>query len=65
LIAGALLGANGDGTKYNAEDALDFGFVDEIITAGKKKPKKMPKADSSISERIKAQRLRIQIERLR
>lgn len=38
-IAAALLGANGDGTKYNAQQALEMGFVDEIITAGQgKKP---------------------------
>lgn len=30
----ALLGANGDGTKYNADDALSMGFIDEIVTAG-------------------------------
>jgi ATP-dependent Clp protease protease subunit len=30
----ALLGANGDGTKYNAQQALDMGFIDEIVTAG-------------------------------
>lgn len=30
----ALLGANGDGTKYNADEALKMGFIDEIVTAG-------------------------------
>lgn len=30
----ALLGANGDGTKYNAQQALEIGFIDEIVTAG-------------------------------
>jgi ATP-dependent protease ClpP protease subunit len=34
VIAAALLGVNGDGTKYNAQQALEFGFVDEIVTAG-------------------------------
>lgn len=33
-IAKALLGANGDGTKYNAAQALEMGFVNEIIEAG-------------------------------
>lgn len=33
-IKAALLGENGDGTKYNADDALKMGFVDEIITPG-------------------------------
>jgi ATP-dependent Clp protease protease subunit len=36
-IAAALLGANGDGTKYNAQQALEIGFVDEIVTAGQNK----------------------------
>ena len=65
LIAQALLGANGDGTKYNAQDALDFGFVDEVITAGKKKQKKQPKAQVSIGNRLKQQRLQFEIEKLR
>lgn len=30
----ALLGANGDGTKYNATQALEMGFIDEIVSAG-------------------------------
>lgn len=33
-MAKALLGANGDGTKYNATQALEMGFIDEIVTAG-------------------------------
>lgn len=40
VMAAALLGANGDGTKYNAKQALEMGFIDEIIEAGSsKKPK--------------------------
>ncbi len=39
-ISAALLGANGDGTKYNATQALEMGFVDEIITAGSEKKSK-------------------------
>lgn len=39
-MAAALLGANGDGTKYNATQALEMGFVDEIITAGSGKKSK-------------------------
>lgn len=35
-IAAALLGAKGDGTKYNATDAKSMGFVDEIIPIGGK-----------------------------
>lgn len=30
-IAAAMLGEHGDGTKYNAEQALAIGFVDEVI----------------------------------
>jgi ATP-dependent Clp protease protease subunit len=46
VIAAALLGANGDGTKYNAQKALEMGFIDEIIEAGSsKKPK--PKNDTA------------------
>lgn len=32
----ALLGANGDGTKYTAEEALAQGFIDEIVPLKKK-----------------------------
>lgn len=46
VMAAALLGANGDGTKYNAQQALEMGFIDEIIEAGSsKKPK--PKNDTA------------------
>jgi ATP-dependent protease ClpP protease subunit len=30
-LAAALLGPNGDGTKYTAAQALEMGFVDEIL----------------------------------
>ncbi len=30
-LAQALLGANGDGTKYTAAEALQMGFIDEIL----------------------------------
>ena len=30
-LAAALLGPNGDGTKYTAAEALEMGFVDEIL----------------------------------
>ena len=36
-IAKVLLGDKGDGTKYTAEQAKAFGFVDEIIPIGKQK----------------------------
>ncbi len=40
VMAAALLGANGDGTKYNAQQALEMGFIDDIVEAGSsKKPK--------------------------
>lgn len=39
-IAAALLGANGDGTKYSADEALKMGFVDEVVKAGAKKKAK-------------------------
>lgn len=38
-IAAALLGEHGDGTKYTAAEALDVGFVDEVIPIGKGKSK--------------------------
>lgn len=45
-INAALLGEHGDGTFYDAEEALAMGFVDEIIKAGSsKKPK--PKNDTA------------------
>jgi len=34
-LAAALLGANGDGTKYTAAEALEMGFIDEILQAKK------------------------------
>jgi len=34
-LAAALLGANGDGTKYTAAEALQMGFIDEILQARK------------------------------
>ena len=46
VMASALLGANGDGTKYNAQQALDMGFIDEIIEAGSSKKTK-PKNDTA------------------
>jgi len=35
---------NGDGTRYGAQAAKDFGFVDEIITASVEKPKRSVKS---------------------
>jgi ATP-dependent protease ClpP protease subunit len=35
---------NGDGTRYGAQAAKDFGFVDEIITASVEKPKRSIKS---------------------
>lgn len=42
FMRAALLGENGDGTIYNAEQALDAGFIDEILplTSKAKKPAK-------------------------
>lgn len=34
-LAAALLGANGDGTKYTAAEALQMGFIDEILQTRK------------------------------
>ena len=34
-LASALLGANGDGTKYTAAEALQMGFIDEILQSRK------------------------------
>lgn len=46
VMAAALLGANGDGTKYNAQQALEMGFIDEIVEAGSSKNPK-PKNDTA------------------
>lgn len=46
VMAAALLGANGDGTKYNAQQALEMGFIDEIVEAGSSKKTK-PKNDTA------------------
>lgn len=49
-VAKAMLGENGDGTKFTAQQAKDFGFVDEVVTAGyKKKTKKAPRAEALIN----------------
>jgi len=56
VLAQALLGANGDGTKYTAAEALEFGFIDEILKPAKtaKKPAKNRTAELSARARILA-----------
>jgi ATP-dependent Clp protease protease subunit len=39
VLASALLGENGDGTKYTAQQALEMGFIDEILPMNKKAAK--------------------------
>lgn len=45
-VAAALLGANGDGTKYTAAEAKAAGFVDTVLTLGKPAKKQSAKAES-------------------
>lgn len=54
-----LLGAHGDGTKFTAQQALEAGFVDEVITAGSGKK---PKAEATT---MRDRALRQQIEFLK
>lgn len=51
-IAAALLGEHGDGSKYSAAEALEIGFIDEIIPLGKQKTKS---AKNEEQHRITAQ----------
>jgi ATP-dependent Clp protease protease subunit len=61
VISKALLGANGDGTKYTAQEAFDMGFVDEVIPIAKStKPKAAAKNDTlerKLTARILAAKL--------
>jgi ATP-dependent Clp protease protease subunit len=54
VLAAALLGANGDGTKYTATEALEMGFIDEILPAKKqaKKPAKNRAAELAARARL-------------
>ena len=60
-IAAAMKGANGDGTKFTAQQAKDWGFVDEIVTAGAKKKKKAVKSFSPVSK-LRAKILQARID---
>jgi ATP-dependent protease ClpP protease subunit len=60
-IEAALRGPRGDGTKYTAAEALEFGFVDEIIgQRGKTKADATPHVTSrtDLAARVRLQRLR-------
>ena len=58
VLAAALLGANGDGTRYTAAEALAFGFVDEVLPVGKKSAKSTARNDRSGELAARAKLLR-------
>jgi ATP-dependent protease ClpP protease subunit len=58
VLAAALLGANGDGTRYTAAEALAFGFVDEVLPVGKKAAKSTARNDRSGELAARARLLR-------
>mgnify|MGYP000312200339 CR=1 FL=1 len=58
VLASALLGANGDGTRYTAAEALAFGFVDEVLPVGKKSAKSTARNDRSGELAARARLLR-------
>ena len=58
MLAAALLGDNGDGTKYTAQQALEMGFVDEVLPIGKRTSKTTARADRSGELAARARLLR-------
>ena len=58
VLASALLGSNGDGTRYSAAEALAFGFVDEVLPVGKKTAKAAARNDRSGELAARARLLR-------
>ena len=58
MLAAALLGENGDGTKYTAAQALEMGFVDEVLPIGKRAGKTTARADRSGELAARARLLR-------
>ena len=58
VLAAALLGGNGDGTRYTAAEALEMGFVDEVLPIGKKASKTAAKNDRSGELAARARLLR-------
>lgn len=58
VLAAALLGTNGDGTRYTAAEALEMGFVDEVLPIGKKASKTATRADRSGELAARARLLR-------
>lgn len=58
MLAAALLGENGDGTKYTAAQALEMGFVDEVLPIGKRASKTAARADRSGELAARARLLR-------
>ena len=58
MLAAALLGTNGDGTRYTAAEALAMGFVDEVLPIGKKASKTAAKNDRSGELAARARLLR-------
>ena len=58
VLASALLGSNGDGTRYSSAEALAFGFVDEVLPVGKKTAKTAARNDRSGELAARARLLR-------
>ena len=58
VLATALLGSNGDGTRYTAAEALEMGFIDEVLPIGKKASKTATRADRSGELAARARLLR-------
>lgn len=58
VLAAALLGSNGDGTRYTAAEALEMGFIDEVLPIGKKASKTATRADRSGELAARARLLR-------
>lgn len=58
VLAAALLGPNGDGTKYTAAEALEMGFIDEILQPRKtgKSPAKNRVAELAARAKVCAMR---------
>ena len=60
-IEQALRGPRGDGTKYTAAEALEFGFIDEIIgqrSKAKADATQQVTSRTDLAARVRLQRLR-------
>ena len=57
-LAAAMLGEHGDGTKYTADQALDVGFIDEVIQHKGKKTAKTSEKRNYVSARYRITTMR-------